>query len=175
MSQSIPSGLPVLARGRHQDPHEGSCVMEYVSVLAGEPYSDRPRCTPPALTWLAQRVNDGLSDPARMELVLRAPLLARRTAVDPTALVLDALIREAAASGLDGYWFDRGRRRLDRGAASWWRPGARMCLLEVYVAFDRYLVERDDGERDRHLLAVLDAVLDALHPVAAPVVRREAA
>jgi hypothetical protein len=34
-SHALPGGLPLLVRGRHADPGEGSCLMEYVSVLAG--------------------------------------------------------------------------------------------------------------------------------------------
>jgi hypothetical protein len=38
----VPARLPALSRGSHGHPTLGSCVMEYVSVLAGEPFSDRP-------------------------------------------------------------------------------------------------------------------------------------
>jgi hypothetical protein len=38
--------------------------MEYVSVLAGERFGDRPRCTHPALALLARMVNDETLDPA---------------------------------------------------------------------------------------------------------------
>lgn len=34
MSHTTPSGLPVLRRGRHLDPRQGSCLMESVSVVA---------------------------------------------------------------------------------------------------------------------------------------------
>jgi len=44
---TAPDFLPVLSHGSHTSPKEGACVMEYVSVLAGEPWTDRPACTHP--------------------------------------------------------------------------------------------------------------------------------
>jgi hypothetical protein len=39
---TAPDGLPVLGAGRHADPGQGACFMEFASVLAGEPFSDHP-------------------------------------------------------------------------------------------------------------------------------------
>lgn len=50
--------------------------MELVSVLAGERWSDAPRCTHPVLAKLARMVNDATSDEARPRLALHAPELA---------------------------------------------------------------------------------------------------
>src|SRR5699024_5476182 len=47
-------GLPVLSCGKHNDPRDGACLMEYVSVLAGEKFSDRPSCTDRLLSHLAR-------------------------------------------------------------------------------------------------------------------------
>jgi hypothetical protein len=48
--------------------------MEYVSVLAGAPFTDHPRCTHPALATLARLVNDWIDDDrARSELGRLAP------------------------------------------------------------------------------------------------------
>jgi len=70
----IPDGLPSLAAGTH-DSHEGvGCVMEYVSLLAGEAWSDHPACTHPVLAAAARNVNDRLADEARHLLV---PLIPR--------------------------------------------------------------------------------------------------
>lgn len=66
-------GLPVLSCGKHNDPRDGACLMEYVSVLAGEKFSDRPSCTDRLLSHLARMVNDATSTPAR-------PALARLAA-----------------------------------------------------------------------------------------------
>ncbi|HWU22742.1 MAG TPA: hypothetical protein VN088_14500 [Nocardioides sp.] len=45
MTDTIPDGLPTLSRGSHLVDEGRACVMEYVSVLAGERWSDRPACT----------------------------------------------------------------------------------------------------------------------------------
>ena len=68
-----------LSRGPHADPAAGVCLMERVSAIAGEPFSDRPSCTHPALAALAQQVNDRVSDAARDRLLLVTEALRRLT------------------------------------------------------------------------------------------------
>jgi hypothetical protein len=57
-----------LARGRHRSPREGACVMELASMLAGEPFSDRPRCADPVLATYLRAFNDRLSHAQRQRL-----------------------------------------------------------------------------------------------------------
>jgi hypothetical protein len=64
-----PDFLPVLSRGKHRTPRKGACFMEFASFLAGERWSDHPRCTHPLLAALARAVNDNSSDEARQRLV----------------------------------------------------------------------------------------------------------
>ena len=71
-----PDGMPVLGRGRHTGPEEGACLMEYVSVLAGEPFTDHPTCVEPLLIRLAWGVNDASPQSVRATLVHLAPRLA---------------------------------------------------------------------------------------------------
>lgn len=47
--------------------------MEYASWLAGEPWSDQPRCTHPLLAGVARMVNDHTSDATRSRLVALVP------------------------------------------------------------------------------------------------------
>jgi hypothetical protein len=68
-----PEGMPVLTKGRHRSPRDGACLMEYVSVLAGENFSDRPRCVDPLLVRLAWTVNDASDDDLRGLLAELAP------------------------------------------------------------------------------------------------------
>src|SRR5258708_2340208 len=67
----IPDSLPVISAGSHKSAAEGACVMEYVSMLAGEAFSDYPACTHRALARAAQIANDGLPDDRRHEMVSR--------------------------------------------------------------------------------------------------------
>lgn len=88
-----PSGLPILARGRHRSPRRGACLMELTSLLAGERWTDSPACTHPVLAALARAVNDCTGDAARQQLAELAPLLADaagpgRRSGDPLSAVL---------------------------------------------------------------------------------------
>jgi hypothetical protein len=57
-----------LAAGRHRTPDDGACVMELASMLAGEPFSDRPRCADPVLAGYLRAFNDRLSPSQRRRL-----------------------------------------------------------------------------------------------------------
>ena len=57
-----------LARGRHSGPDHGVCVMELASMLAGEPFSDRPRTVCPVIAAFMRTYNDGLDDTRRQDL-----------------------------------------------------------------------------------------------------------
>ncbi|MGY1745459.1 hypothetical protein [Blastococcus sp. SYSU D00695] len=70
----VPDAMPVLSRGQHTNPSRGACFMEYTSLLAGEPFSDRPRCVDAELGDVLRSANDRLSDADRPLLV---PLLGR--------------------------------------------------------------------------------------------------
>jgi hypothetical protein len=71
---SAPEALPVLGRGRHRNPARGACFMEYTSLLAGETFSDSPRCVDTALASVLRGANDTLGDDERPALI---PLLGR--------------------------------------------------------------------------------------------------
>lgn len=71
---NVPDALPTLSAGSHDADHGEACVMEYVSLLAGEEWSDRPECTHPMLAHEARTTNDLLRDSDRTRLV---PLIGR--------------------------------------------------------------------------------------------------
>ena len=63
----------ILKAGQHPQGDDG-CAMEWVSVLAGEPWSDHPQCTCPVIAAFVRRWNDGISnDDDRTQLL--KPLL----------------------------------------------------------------------------------------------------
>jgi hypothetical protein len=72
-STTIPDLIPTLSAGRHRSARKGACFMEFASYLAGESWSDHPRCTDPTLATLARAVNDTMSDDRRGELVIEIP------------------------------------------------------------------------------------------------------
>jgi hypothetical protein len=57
-----------LTQGKHRDPDHGACVMELASMLAGEPFSDRPRCADPVIAGFLRTYNDGIDDRRRQDL-----------------------------------------------------------------------------------------------------------
>lgn len=74
MTANFPESLPTLANGKHSEGSGQACVMEYVSILAGEQFSDHPSCTDPVLAAAARAVNDWMTDDGRHMLV---PLIGR--------------------------------------------------------------------------------------------------
>lgn len=93
---TIPDFLPSLAAGAHDSGDGQACVMEYVSLLAGEEWSDRPDCTHPLLAHEARMVNDELGDRDRHVLV---PLIGRLfgTTADSPELTARLRLRQVAA------------------------------------------------------------------------------
>lgn len=95
--------------------------MEYTSVLAGERFSDSPRCTDPVLAALARAVNDYTGDVARQRLApLAADLTTANGADDDTCR---AIVRHCLLTALPVATGDRRRvlvvalLGLDRAAA----------------------------------------------------------
>jgi hypothetical protein len=70
---NAPEGLPVLSAGNHRSPRSGGCFMEIASYLAGERWSDHPKCSDPSLAELARCVNDRVSDGPRPQLSIMIP------------------------------------------------------------------------------------------------------
>ena len=79
---SAPDLLPILSRGKHRSSRKGACFMEMASVLAGERWSDHPKCTHPLLGELARLVNDCTSDAGRQELAVLIPSVVGLTSDD---------------------------------------------------------------------------------------------
>jgi hypothetical protein len=57
-----------LAKGKHQSPDHGVCVMELASMLAHEPFTDRPACVCPVIAGFLRTYNDRLDDERRQSL-----------------------------------------------------------------------------------------------------------
>lgn len=176
-----PDRLPSLSPGRHRRASDGACVMEYVSVLAGEKFSDRPRCTHPALALLARLVNDRIDDDAvRSRLALLAPGFigtnTRDLRVVPTLTV--ACLWAAAKTGAPaadqlGRRLRRARSRLARiehsRIARWRRrlcevlvePGLGGCSTKAALELGwRQIRRMPAAQRDRWLYELLADCVD---------------
>src|SRR4051812_32282685 len=118
-----PEGMPVLTKGRHRSPRDGACLMEYVSVLAGENFSDRPRCVDPLIVRLAWTVNDASDDELRGLLSELAPSLIGTAnggpLVAPTLVADCCAFAQACLDPMSALPFThelvRARARLRRG------------------------------------------------------------
>jgi hypothetical protein len=67
--------IPTLSAGEHERLEDGACLLEAVSSVAGEPWSDHPVCVCPVLSTLLRSWNDNLPDSER-DTLLR-PLIPR--------------------------------------------------------------------------------------------------
>src|SRR5436305_8838041 len=97
-----PDSLPMLSAGNHRSPRSGGCFMEIASFLAGERWSDHPKCADPSLAELARCVNDRMPDARRPQLALMIPAVIgtgqRRT---PERVALGAaVVRSCVTVGL---------------------------------------------------------------------------
>ena len=70
-----------LSKGKHASPSEGACVMELASMLAGEPFSDRPATVCPVIAGFMRAYNDRVDDERRQDLYrYAAEVVGTRTA-----------------------------------------------------------------------------------------------
>src|SRR4051794_15390136 len=109
----VPSDVHV-ARGAHSSPTVGTCLMELVSVIGGERFSDRPKCVHPTLATIARTVNDHVGDDSRQRLVTLLPtMMTGPPASDPRvgpAIALSCL--DTAAQFEPGRLLSGHRRRV---------------------------------------------------------------
>jgi hypothetical protein len=64
-----------LGAGSHSDPERGMSLLEAASYVAGEPFSDHPKCVCPALAGFGRNLNDVLPDDQRQRLLPFVPRL----------------------------------------------------------------------------------------------------
>ncbi|MEX1078822.1 MAG: hypothetical protein WED09_06920 [Homoserinimonas sp.] len=132
----LPDVMPVLSPGKHRNPRQGACFMEFASYLAGERWSDHPPCTHPLLAFLARGVNDFSSDEARNRLV---PLIPSVIGLDGDDPKIDLLIALRAASCAIPVASESRQRALATGLLS-----CKQVLGEVGLADDARVTARID-------------------------------
>ena len=140
----LPDIVPVLSAGRHRNPRKGACFMEMASFLAGERWSDHPKCTHPLLASLARMVNDCLTDADRPRIVGRIPDVVGLTS---EAFEVDVAIATRAAA-----------------AALPVAPASRQNVMAVgLLTCQRALAGLGDGHEELHAMcrAAFDAAPDS--------------
>jgi hypothetical protein len=82
---SVSHQTVTLARGKHSSPRAGACVMELASMLAGEPFSDRPATVCPIVAAFLRAYNDSIDDARRQDLYrFASAAVGSRAAADVT-------------------------------------------------------------------------------------------
>jgi hypothetical protein len=65
--------ITTLTVGNHETPEQGACIMEFVSLLAHESWSDKPVCASKSITAFCVWINDNGDQSHRDKLLLLAP------------------------------------------------------------------------------------------------------
>jgi hypothetical protein len=147
--------------------------MEYVSVLAGVPFTDHPKCTHPALAALARLVNDSIVDEEiRRGLARLAPDLIGVTG-DPrmthcviaNCLVAATVVQPASPRAVQRRLARTCARMRHRERQNWWARTRLHCWevlnppnATVNSAF-QFAVERMRGLAQREKDARLSELL----------------
>jgi len=113
-----------LKRGRHTGPEQGVCVVELASMLAGEPFSDRPLSVCPAIAAYLRAVNDLVEDEDRRLLFPYAAAI-----VGSTGTGSDLRLRTRACTELIAR-----ANRLSRPRALMLRWGASLDTIGALAA-----------------------------------------
>ncbi|KAA1399936.1 hypothetical protein [Aeromicrobium ginsengisoli] len=154
---NVPEALPTLSAGSHDADHGEACVMEYVALLAGEAWSDRPECTHPMLAHEARTTNDLLRDGDRPRLV---PLIGRLFGTTEDSAELRASLRIEQARQVMALLEPGARSRVTGAveqAESWLhRDGdstdVRQAIDEA-MAYPRHTGDLDAAHTSFHLNA----------------------
>lgn len=133
MSVTMPVGLPVLTAGVHRSETDGACLLEFVSVLAGEPFSGHPSCVHPILAAIVRTVDSHVSETRRPALAVIVPDLIGTRAAGPSADPVLCGLVAAAALRVDPA--DSAAQRALRRARR--RAGSRNLLLRGWVTVTR--------------------------------------
>jgi hypothetical protein len=98
--------IPTLKSGKHNSIDDGACLLEAVSWIAGEPFSDHPQCVCPVLGAFGRAWNDSLDDETRNRILAPfVPLLVGTKSTKAVAelrawMAADWLIRTYAPAWL---------------------------------------------------------------------------
>ena len=152
-----------LERGKHRGPEDGACVMELASMIAGEPFTDRPRSVCPVIAGLLRPYNDVTPNRRRQDLYRSAAeAIGTRGGVATEALrlrhcleVLDELDELRSHSFL---W------RL-RSPAPWWirdlleTPTIAGRPMEQFLAAFARLLYTDGARGHARALALVDELI----------------
>ncbi len=157
-----------LSQGKHASPDEGVCVMELASMIAGEPFSDRPASVCPVIGSFLRAYNDSVSRARRQDLYAYAAKVVGSR---------NAQVEKARAECLAAWRPDRRHGRLRRllplavirAACGPWQPP-----IDYLGAYAVQSITTHTPQTHADALALVDRLLaitssDRDHPPARPV------
>jgi|SRR5437868_5246362 len=153
-----------LGKGKHSSPHEGACVMELASMLAGETFSDHPLSVSRSIAAFLRGYNDLLDDDRRQDLYE----YAARVVGTASSRHLELMRAERLS-----WWADeiRERRRwtILVGIEHWLRRGGRPVDVESAARRAIRAVGRISDETHAAVLNLIDELIEigTLGPAAA--------
>lgn len=153
MSDNIPDFIPVLSHGGHKNPKDGACVMEMVSYIAGEHWTDRPDCVHEVIQEIARNVNDFVSDDNRNVI----------TEMIPRFIGTDKIKGKKRLTQLTAE-----KMQAHPDMARWTVPGTENSVFHVRARIsDHFHYETDINKRftneeyDKFAMTILEVILDA--------------
>lgn len=159
-----------LSKGKHISPQDGACVMEMASMLAGEPFSDHPRCACPVIGSFLRAYNDSIDDARRQDLYAYASQIVGSRA--------SAAVARARGERLAAWELELRQRRLARRLlparlrAVGLRP---RCALDAVGTHAVHAIGRHTDASHREALALIDELLAIQSAPPAPGVQAPAA
>lgn len=161
---NTPDFMPRLSAGAHDHPSDGACVMEYVSFITGDVFTDMPDCTPHELARLAQYANDSMSDDESRTKYL-TPLIPRLLGAGQSdeydarmAQFMGGLARTEDTHGqMDGWTPEQHRDAFSNIYSAF---GHLMGFRSRSVRFDDETPEQFRARRDANIATILTDVLD---------------
>jgi len=165
LSTDLGTIKPHLSRGSHMTSAMGTCVMELASVLAGEPFSDRPECIHPTLAKVARMVNDQVGEHERQRLISLLPqMMSGPRSGERVGLIIALTCLDHAASGSSQRKVSRHHKRIVRHL-DWTSNRQRLspvrrfrCRLAAHRAIDVAVVATR-RQADRALTTMLADVV----------------
>jgi hypothetical protein len=142
-----------MAKGRHAGPEDGACVMELASMLADEPFSDRPKSVCPVIGAFLRAYNDSIDNARRQDLYAYA---AKVVGSRGSAEVCQARVERLTAWSREL----RRRRRLGRALRPSFLPVLSPDPCHDYAGVRAvHAIKKHDDQTHAEVLSLIDELL----------------
>jgi hypothetical protein len=142
-----------LSKGKHSSPHDGACVMELASMLAGEPFTDHPTSVCPVIGSFLRSYNDSIDEHRRQSLYEYASKVVGSRSSQP--------VQDARAGRLAEWAEQMHRTRRTWFLRSPLRALARLRKppLDAMGSYAVHAIPKHTDETHAKVLAVVDELL----------------